>query len=101
MDISSLKELARKLNETGIPLPTLRDPSTGKGSVSLTMTFISFNIVVVGLVGKWANQLEGISLEQALYLLGMCSGLYFMRRVQTNNQTIGSDDKKGSESEAK
>lgn len=95
MDLNVLKEFAKKLNEVGIPLPTLRDPTTGRGSVSLTMTFISFNIVIVGLVGKWANQLEGINLDQALYLLGMCAGLYFMRRVKTNNQTLESEDKKG------
>lgn len=70
------------LNKYGIPVPLIRDPKTGYGSVSLTLVFISFNTVVVGLVGKWAGSLGGIDINQALNLFYACAALYWGRKLQ-------------------
>jgi hypothetical protein len=49
--------------------------------------FISFNIVLVGLVGKWAGALGGIDLTQALNLFYACAALYWGRKLQNTAST--------------
>lgn len=66
----------------GIPVPCLRDPKTSQPSVSFTMVAVSFGLCVVGLVGKWAKQLDGINMSEALQLFGLCATLYFGRKQQ-------------------
>lgn len=91
--MEKIKDFIKKLNEYGVPLPLLHDPKTGRGSVSLTMMFISFNVVVVGLIGKYAKMLEGIDLTQAMYLFLTTSGLYLGRKMQFDGKsTTVSDD---------
>ena len=92
MTISDLKkkwlDFVSKMNSNGVPLPTIRDPKSGKGSVSLTLVFVSFNVVLVGLVGKWAGALGGIDLTQALNLFYACAALYFGRKFQRDGAAI-------------
>lgn len=76
------KRTVNRFNSQGIPLPTIRDPQTGKGSVSLTFVFISFNMVAVGVVGKWSGALGGIDIAQALNLFYACAALYWGRKFQ-------------------
>jgi len=90
--IEKLKLLFQKLNEKGIPIPLLTDPRTKIGSVSLTMLVISFNIVLIGLVGKWSKYLD-IDLQQAIYWFMVCSGLYFGRAVSKNGNNTQLDNK--------
>lgn len=75
------------MNTKGIPIPILRDPKTQEGSVSLTLVFISFNVALVGLVGKWAGALGGIDLNQALNLFYACAALYWGRKIQGGDTT--------------
>lgn len=86
MDTSSFKEkwlqIVRGLNERGVPMPTLRDPKTGVGSVSLTLVFLSFNFCLIAMIGKWAGKLGGIDPSQALNLFMVCAGLYWGRKFQ-------------------
>lgn len=70
----------------------IRDPKTGVGSVSLTLVFLSFNAVLVGLVGKWSKSLDGIDLNQALNLFYACAALYFGRNLSTKGGTTVSGD---------
>ena|SRR6185369_4345921 len=77
-----------KMNSKGIPLPTIRDPKTGLGSISLTLVFISFNFVLVGLVGKWSKELDGIDLNQALNLFYACAALYFGRNMTSKTVAL-------------
>lgn len=84
--IDRLKIILRALNERGVPLPMARDPATGKSSVSLTMLVISFNVVFIGLIGKWSKRLD-IDLQQALYWFGICASLYFSRKFTGNSDT--------------
>jgi hypothetical protein len=86
--------LTSKANKYGIPLPTVRDPVTGKGSISLTLVFISFNIVIAGLIGKWANIFGGIDIAQALNLFYACAALYWGRKFQSENSSIGETESK-------
>ena len=67
------KAFTGRLNKYGVTLPSIRDPKTGRGSISLTLVFISFNMVLVGVVGKWSGALGGIDIAQALNLFYACA----------------------------
>jgi hypothetical protein len=85
--LQRIKNLFNQLNAQGVPVPFIRDPKSNRASVSLTLTVISFNVVLIGLVGKWSSFLGGVDLTQALYWFGMCAGLYFGRSmVKRDNQ---------------
>lgn len=96
MDLNNIKqkwsEFTAKMNKLGVPLPTIRDPKSGLGSISLTLVFISFNMVLIGLVGKWAGALGGIDLTQALNLFYACAALYWGRKFQGGNSSLGDVD---------
>jgi hypothetical protein len=96
MDLNKVKEkwksFTADMNKRGVPLPTVRDPKTGLGSISLTLTFISFNVVLIGLVGKWAGALGGIDLTQALNLFYACAALYWGRKFQGGGSSLGDVD---------
>lgn len=79
---------ASRMNKYGVPIPLVRDPKTGVGSVSLTLVFISFNAVLIGLVGKWAGALGGIDINQALNLFYACAALYWGRKFQNKDLSI-------------
>lgn len=88
------KEFVNKLNSKGIPLPLLTDPKSGRGSVSYTMLWISFNLCVIGIIGKWAKALDGIDINQAQSLFYACAALYWGRGFQNgkNGSIIASKD---------
>lgn len=79
------KEFVNKLNEKGIPLPTLKDPQTGKGSVTLTLVFISANIVIVALLNSFAKVFKGVDTDNAIQFFLICLGGYLGRKFQTKN----------------
>lgn len=87
-------------NKMGVPIPTIRDPKTGKGSVTLTLVFISFNTALIGQAGKIAGILGGIDLTQANYLFLMCLGAYLGRKMQGDSKKVDieGDKKDGKES---
>ena len=91
--LSKLKELLNDSNALGIPLPTIRDPKTGKGSVSLTLVFLSFNVVLAGLIGKITNLIGNVDLTNALWLFGIASSLYFGRKIQGAGKEITIEEK--------
>jgi hypothetical protein len=96
MDLNKIKTkwsaFADKMNKYGVPLPLVRDAKTGLGSVSLTLVFISFNVVLIGLVGKWAGALGGIDITQALNLFYACAALYWGRKFQGGGSSLGDVD---------
>ena len=81
-DMNNLENLINKFNSTGLAFPMIRDPKTGKGSVSLTLLFLSFNIWIISIVGKWAGQLGGVDPSQTLNMFMVTSSLYFARKLQ-------------------
>lgn len=90
--IQKWKQFTSKLNSNGIPLPTIRDPNTGKGSISLTLVFVSFNMVLIGVVGKWSGTLGGIDIAQALNLFYACAALYWGRKFQGKDVEFGDSE---------
>jgi len=77
-----------KLNKKGIPVPTVRDPKTGLGSVSLTLVFLSSIYVQVALLNSFAQIFKGIDIVNALYWHGMSLALYFGRSINKDGSRI-------------
>lgn len=92
MDIKELfekwKQFVRDMNAKGIPVPTVRDPKTGFGSISLTLVFISSVIVIVGIAGKTAGMLGGLDMNTAMEFFWTATSLYFGRQFQTKSGSI-------------
>ena len=91
----------RGMNERGFPIPTIRDPQTKLGSMSLTLVFISFNFCLLAMIGKAAGFLGGIDPSQALNLFMVCAGLYWGRKFQRDDKGGVSLDTANSASEPK
>lgn len=85
--LEKVKAFILKLNEFGVPLPLLRDPVKAQPSVSLTMVFIAFNMVLIGLIGKWSKILD-IDVQSAIYWFYGCCALYFGRSFKSGNNKI-------------
>lgn len=80
-----IDKISKKLddsNSNGVPIPTLRDPQTGKGSITLTMWFITFNIAIITLIGRVTKILDGVDYDSVLWLFGITGGFYLGRKVQ-------------------
>ena len=75
----AVKKLVDESNSRGVPVPLIRDPKTGMGSVSLTLVFLSFNVVLAGLIGKITKFLGDVDMTNSLWLFGICTSLYFGR----------------------
>ena len=88
------KKFVQDMNANGVPLPMIKDPKTGRGSVSLTLVFISFNLVIIGLIGKYSKMLEGVDVGQAIQLFSICAALYFGRKLTKDKDKIEISDEK-------
>lgn len=96
------KEIVRKANENGIPLPMVRDPQTKTGSVSLTMVIVSFALMtgcvtfaIALVVNKWGgffsdNGTALASLKEAFFMAfqmaTLSCGLYWGRKFQRDEK---------------
>lgn len=80
-------QFVNKMNSKGVPLPTVRDPKTGMGSISLTLVFISSIFVIVGIVGKWAKIAGDIDMGNAMEFFYTSCALYFGRQWQMKSGT--------------
>lgn len=86
--ITKIKEIIRKMNDAGIPLPVARDPATGKGSVTFTLVAISGGVVLIGLLNSAANVFKGVDMTNALYWHGMALATYMGRRMSGDGKTM-------------
>lgn len=84
------RHLCKYANERGIPVPLARDPKTDRGSVSLTLVFISFNVWLFGVIGKISGAFGGIDNESALSMFIACAGLYWGRKL-SGDVSIGDE----------
>lgn len=84
--ITKWKEFTAYLNKKGIPAPTIRDPKTGTGSVSLTLVFISSGLVIVGIVGKWTKLLDNVDIDTAMQFFWTACTLYWGRKFQPDDR---------------
>lgn len=85
-------------NIYGLYLPMISDPKTGRSSVSLTLVFISFNLCIISMIGKWSGYFGGIDIGQSLNLFMVCAGLYWGRKMQSDNKgkvEISEENKNG------
>lgn len=94
--MSNIKDIIKKFNEFGVPLPLLR--IDGKASFTATMTFIAFNACLIGQSGKLAGYFGGIDQSQSVYLFIVCIGSYLGRKLQTKDVTITSHEEGKNES---
>lgn len=79
-----LKNLLVKLNEKGIPIPLLMD--RGKGSYTLTMFVISFNLTIILNLGKVTKLVGEVDFYEMLALTGMMGGFYLGRKYQADKK---------------
>lgn len=86
--IEKIKNWMNKANSEGIPLPMLKDPKTGKGSITMTMFWISFNIAILTLAGKVVKITGDIEYSNVLWLLGLTGGMYLGRKFQTSKDGV-------------
>lgn len=88
MDIKEKwNKFLKKMNMEGLTLLFIKDPKTGKSSVSLTMLLISFVLVILGILNK-ENSSFNIDVNQALSLFYACSALYFGRKFSSGESSI-------------
>lgn len=76
------------LNSQGFPLPMLRDPKTGKGSVTLTMFWLAFNVAIFTLAGRITNLIGDVDYSNVLWLLALTGGLYLGRKMQAGKDSV-------------
>lgn len=75
-------------SDSGVPVILLRDPKTGKGSVSLTLVFISFNIWLLSILGHASSFFGGIDVNQTFNMVLACFGLYFSRNFKAGTTKL-------------
>lgn len=80
--VSKLKAFVISLNSKGVPIPMLRDPQTGRSSMTATLVFLSFNTALLGQIGKVTKYLGDVDLTQANYLFLLALGGYLGRKMQ-------------------
>lgn len=86
--VKGLTSAANKMNERGLPLPLLRDNKTGKGSYTLTMFWVSFNVAIITLVGKVTKLLGDVDYSNVLWLLGITGGFYMGRKFSKDGDKL-------------
>jgi hypothetical protein len=86
-----IKDWMLKMNQEGFPLPMLMDPKTGKGSVTLTMFWISFNVALLTLAGKFTKVLGDVDYSNVLWLFGLTGGMYLGRKFQSSKEGLSID----------
>ena len=79
-----LMRMSRDLTVFGINIPTTKDPKTGKGSVSLTLVYVSATLVVLGIFGEWSGKFGDIDVGEALQFFYACSALYWARKLPSS-----------------
>mgnify|MGYP001256325935 CR=1 FL=1 len=91
--INFIKELFKKMNETGIYIPMAHDPKTNLPSASLTLLCISSFLVVAGIIGKWSKVIGDIDITNALNFFYACGALYFSRKISPDGKISISEEK--------
>jgi hypothetical protein len=85
---TKIQDMVQNLNAAGVPLPMVRDPKTGRGSVSLSLVVMSSVMVVLGLVGRWSGKLGTVDINNALEFFYASSALYFGRNWKTSRLQV-------------
>ena len=94
--MEALKAILLKLNQKGIIIPLLYDNNRKRGSVTLTMYWISYQLCLIGLIGKWAKLLD-LQYSDCIWLLAVSGGFYLGRSVSSDkhgNVDVGGGEEK-------
>jgi hypothetical protein len=98
MDLNDAKskwsKFVSSLNDQGVPVPMIRDPKTGKGSVSLTLVFVSFNVCLISFFGRAAGFFGGVSQTESFNMFLAACGLYFGRKFQKDGSKVEVSEEK-------
>ena len=89
--MEKIKELFKKMNQYGIPLPMIRVDN--KPSITATFAFISFNTALLGQIGKVTKILGTVDLDAANYLFFGCLFAYLGRRMTADKGRVEFDKK--------
>jgi hypothetical protein len=97
-------EFVNNMNSLGIPLPTIRDPKTGKGSITVSLVVVSAGLasiaillMIVSIFAKLTTQftLTDATMAQlkeafwsSLYFLGTSLTAYLGRQYQIKDQGL-------------
>lgn len=81
--LDNIKAFIDRMNKSGIPVFTIRDPKTQIGSVTLTLVFISSLMVILSLIGSIAQKVKGIDVNNAMEFFLISLGAYLGRKMQT------------------
>jgi hypothetical protein len=84
--LNKLALWGENFNRNGIPLPTVRDPKTHKGSVSLTLVVLSSALVILGCAAKLLGK-EFVDISHSLEFFYASSALYWGRQWQKNDSS--------------
>lgn len=99
--LNKLKQILNLMNKAGIPIPLLRDPKSGTGSITYTFLWISGNVVLLGLIGKFSHFLDGVDIQQSIYFFMVCAGLYFGRTASLpSGASLKNDNTEGNNNNA-
>ena len=88
-----MKEFIKQLQENGIPVVLLRDPTTKTQSLSFSLVIISATLVVLGVIGKFAKFAGGFDIENSLSFFYGCAGMYLGRKITSGKTTIDNKEK--------
>jgi hypothetical protein len=91
--INWIKNKMQEYNQAGVPIILIKDNATGKGSVSLTLLFISSIYVQVSLLNKYTGTGKGVDPANAFEWFLATSGLYFGRSLSKKVQSIPEQNK--------
>jgi hypothetical protein len=69
-------------------MPLLRDNKTGKGSYTLTMFWMSFNLSIILLAGKVTKLVGDVDYSNVLWLLGLTGSFYLGRKIQGDGKKM-------------
>lgn len=75
-----LKQCIKKLQDNGLPIVLLQDVVTKKPSITFSFFVISGALVVLGLIGKFADLSGGIDIENALSFFYGSGAMYVGRK---------------------
>lgn len=91
-------QICAYFNKHGIPMPLLRDPKTGRGSVSLTLVFLSFNLWIISIIEELTVMTGKIDVNQTFNMVLVCFGLYYGRKLSFSKGSfdLGESDEKSS-----
>lgn len=90
--LEKFSQLMKNANEKGINIPLLRDATTGRGSVTLTMFWISFNIAILALIGKVSKLAGDIEYSSVIWFYAVTGAFYLGRKIQAGKGGVDLGD---------